>query len=171
VSHTVGPTSDPRPPTPAAPRRLELRITSEPTQIAPVRKAVEKLAVEAGFGEAAVGDVGLCVNEALANVICHAYHGDAGKPIAIMAEWIDAPKSALGSSAARLTVTIRDWGNGVNPDELPSKAPDPLRPGGLGLICLRQMMDQITFSPQPDGMVLTIVKSKGPHEGAKERTG
>jgi anti-sigma regulatory factor (Ser/Thr protein kinase) len=30
-------------------------------------------------------------------------------------------------------------------------------PGGVGLICLRQWMDEVTYAPQPDGGILTTL--------------
>jgi anti-sigma regulatory factor (Ser/Thr protein kinase) len=97
------------------------------------------------------------VNEALANVIRHAYEGADGKPIRVLVEYCAAEKDGPGE----LRVTIRDWGNGVNPVELPAKPQDPLRPGGLGLVCLGKLMDDVAFAPQPDGgMLLTMVKRK-----------
>ena len=59
-----------------------------------------------------------------------------------------------------MIVTIRDWGNGVNPDDLPPRPPNPLRPGGLGLVCLDKMLDEKRFEPQPDGMLLTMTRQK-----------
>ena len=35
---------------------------------------------------------------------------------------------------------------------------DPLKPGGLGLICLKKLMDEVTYTRLIDGMVLTLVK-------------
>ena len=55
---------------------------------------------------------------------------------------------------------IRDWGNGVNPGAIPPRAHDPATPGGIGLICLRSMMDRAEFTPQPDGMLLTLSKRR-----------
>jgi len=141
----------PHQPGPAT-QRLEERFTSDPANIAPARKAVEALAAAAGFDDKAIGEIGLCVNEAMANVIRHAYGGRTDQPMSITAELID--------DATALRVTIRDWGSGVNPTDLPLKPHDPYRPGGLGLVCLRSLMDQIEFSEQPDGMLLIMVKRK-----------
>src|SRR4030095_945348 len=85
-------------------------------------------------------EVGLCVNEALANIMRHAYGGAAGKPIEVTAPCQGDP----------LFVTIRDGGTGVNPDPLPPRPYDPLEPGGLGLICLKRMMTEVTYLPQRD---------------------
>lgn len=139
---------------------LRLKITSDPATLASTRRAVEMFAAQCGFDETARGEIGLVINEALANVIRHAYQGATDQPIEVTAQ-----KTSDGMS-----LTVRDWGLGVNPLELPPKKHDPMRPGGVGLICMRQMMDDMQFQKQPDGMLLTMSRSrirrKAP--GAKE---
>jgi anti-sigma regulatory factor (Ser/Thr protein kinase) len=130
------------------PQQLDVTIPSDPSAIGPVRRSVEQVAASAGMDERAAADLGLCVNEALANVMRHAYGGATGRPIAV----------SCHCQGEELVVTIRDWGNGVNPAELPPKAYDPLEPGGLGLICLKQMLTDVTYVPQPDGMLLVMKK-------------
>jgi anti-sigma regulatory factor (Ser/Thr protein kinase) len=143
--------------------RLVLNVTSDPANLGPVRRACEAFCRRQGLDEAAAGDVGLCVNEAMANVTRHAYGGATDRPVAVVAEAVDAIGSAVpdGSPAARsVRIVMRDWGNGVNPLMLPPKPPDPLQPGGLGLVCLRRLIDELAFEPQPDGMRLVMVKRK-----------
>ena len=127
-----------------------MNITSDPANLAPVRKAVEDLAGASGFDASAVGDIALCVNEALANVMRHAYGGMKDRPILITAE----------SDADALTVRVRDWGNGVDPSTLPREPYNPLTPGGVGLICLSELLDEMVYTPQPDGMLATLVKRR-----------
>lgn len=129
---------------------IRLNITSDPANLADVRRQVEELCTRNGFDESAVADVGLCVNEAMANVTRHAYGGAKDRPIAVSADYADG----------KVVISIRDWGSGVDPTQLEPRKPDPLRPGGLGLVCLRKMLDGCTFEPQPDGMLLTMVKFK-----------
>jgi len=131
-------------------RQFELKIQSDPAQLAAVRKAVETYAAAMGFDEKAVGDIGLCANEILANIIRHAYNGDTHRPIHINAQ----------AEHGRLSIMIRDWGNGVDPMARPQPPYDPLTPGGVGLLCLRELMDEVTFTPQHDGMLTTMVKRK-----------
>jgi len=133
-----------------APSKLRLKIVSDPANLASVRQAIEGLCAGAGLDTKACEEVGLCVNEALANVIRHAYGGAMDKPVEISAE------SVNGS----VSISIRDWGNGVNPEDKPHTPRDPLKPGGLGLICLKQMMHEVTFTPQPDGMLLEMTRRK-----------
>ena len=66
------------------------------------------------------------------------------------------------------SVTIRDWGKTFDPRALPwDKAaamathppdPDEITPGGLGLLCMKRLMDSVTFTPQSNGMLLTMIK-------------
>lgn len=134
-----------RPPQPAA---LRLRILSDPANLAPVRKAIEDLALQAGFDATACGEIALCVNEAMANVTRHAYAGATDRPVEISAE--------TGGDA--IVIRIRDWGSGVDPTTCRRPPHDPLRPGGLGLICMARMMDDLQFHSQPDGMLLEMTR-------------
>jgi serine/threonine-protein kinase RsbW len=127
---------------------VDVTVKSDPANIARVRRDVEDLATAAGLDAQGVAETGLCVNEAMANVIRHAYEGAKDRPIVVRAHCQD------GS----LVVTIRDWGNGVNPAKLPPRPFDPSQPGGLGLICLGRMMSQVDYVPQGDGMLLVMKK-------------
>src|SRR4051794_18995760 len=112
----------------APPPDLRLNVTSDPVHLATVRHAVEAFCVECGLTEAAAGDVGLVVNEAMANVTRHAYAGATDRPVAVAAQW--------DRNAAAVVVTIRDWGTGFNPESVRPKQ-DPSKPGGLGMVCIR----------------------------------
>ena len=134
-----------------SPRRIELKVDSHPANLAPVRKAIETFATDNGFDEKSVAEIGLVVNEAMANVIRHAYGNRTDKPIQL---------TAL-SDDRQIVITLRDWGKGVDPMTLPQRPHDPNTPGGVGLICLRQWMDQVTYAPQPDGGILaTLIRRK-----------
>ena len=143
-------------PVPAAGRKtpsraLRLNVTSDPAYLATVRRACEAFCVEWGLGEAAAGDVGLVVNEAMANITRHAYAGATDKPVSVTGQWDAASQS--------VKINLRDWGSGFNPASVQPKQ-DPTKPGGLGLICIRCLMDEVRYEPQPDGMLLTLAKRK-----------
>jgi serine/threonine-protein kinase RsbW len=135
-----------------AERRIRLKVQSDPANLAAVRKNIESFATSHGFDEKAVAEIGLCVNEAMANVIRHAYANKTDRPIELAAE--------MNLTGDELVVTIRDWGNGVDPTTLPMRPYDPLEPGGVGLICLKQWMDRVVYTPQPDGMLTTMIRRK-----------
>jgi len=145
---------------PTTPPPLRLKITSDPATLASTRRAVEMFAAQCGFDETARGEIGLVINEALANVMRHAYQGATDQPIELSAQRTDDG----------ISLTVRDWGLGVNPLDLPPKKHDPMKPGGVGLICMRQMMDDLQFHKQPDGMLLSMSRSRFRRkaQGAKE---
>ena len=142
--------------TPVPPAPLRLRVTSDTANLARVRRAAEQYAAAAGFDEAAVAEIGLVVNEAMANVIRHAYDNQPGRPIEFEADPIPEPHHGV-----ELRLRIRDWGKGEDPAAKPRRGYVPGEPGGLGLVCLGQMMDKVEYAPQPDGgMLLTMTKRK-----------
>jgi serine/threonine-protein kinase RsbW len=128
---------------------IHLRMTSDPSHLRPTRQRVEAFAASAGFSEEAVGEIGLCLNEAMANVIRHAYHGQTDQPVEVTAQ-VD--------THGTLHLSIRDWGEGNAPGALPKDPHDPTKPGGLGLVCLGRLMDKVIFTPQPVGMLMEMLK-------------
>lgn len=133
-----------------APGAISIRVVSNPSEISPVRRQVEAFLQSHGFDERSVGEIGLCVNEALANIIRHAYRGKADQPIEVTA-------SVVGDE---FEIRLRDWGEGIQPGPLPEHKNDPMNPGGLGLICLGRLMDHIAFTPQHPGMLLEMSKKR-----------
>jgi sigma-B regulation protein RsbU (phosphoserine phosphatase) len=133
---------------PGVPQRREWHIKSDPAHLRQVRVELEEFASLCGAGKDAQNALGLCANEALANVIRHGYHGRHDKPIEMIAEHIHG----------EIQVKIRDWAPPIDPSKLPTEPKDILKPGGLGLLCMRKMMDEIHFSPLPDGNFLTMIK-------------
>jgi anti-sigma regulatory factor (Ser/Thr protein kinase) len=132
------------------PGALTIRTTSDTAEIAPVRRQLEAFVESHGFDDKSVGEVGLCVNEAIANIIRHAYRGEGGQPIELTA-------SVVGDD---LEIALRDWGGGIQPGPLPEHKIDPMNPGGLGLLCLGRLMQRVTFTPQQPGMLLEMTKKR-----------
>lgn len=130
--------------------RLELRLVSDPAAVGRARHAVEEFARRCGLDEQACQDLGLCLNEAMSNIIRHAYNGATDRPIEISAE----------NQPEHFRLRLRDWGNARTPPLQASADHDPMTPGGLGMICLCRLMDEVKFEPQPDGMVLHLVRRK-----------
>lgn len=143
---------------------LHVRMTSDPAEVKPVRLAVERWVLSLGWDDTEAGEVGLCVNEALANVIEHAYGFAAGKPIELWARALSGAETP-GVETPAVEIRIRDWGSGVDPTTLPPRPRDPTEPGGLGLICLREMMDALEYAPQPGGGVLLTMVRRRRHGG------
>ena len=123
-------------------------INSHPARFSEVRKEMESFAKSIGMAEEASHAVGLVLNEALANIIRHGYGGASDKPIRVTAE----------SGEKELKIQIRDWAKPFDPALIKQRYDDELKPGGLGLICIRKLMDDAQFERLPDGMLLTLTK-------------
>jgi len=108
-----------------------------------VRRASEWLAQrgsEHGVPQEQIGRLDLCLNEALANVIAHAYSGSEQKPIALMLEVCDSAQAAV-------TVTDEGPAFDVTSAPLPDR-PQSLaeaEPGGLGLMMIRSFSDEVAY--------------------------
>jgi len=136
---------------PRAERPIRLTIFSSPTHLAVVRGAVEGLCRSVGFGDECVTRVVMSVDEAISNVIRHAYGGAEGEPIEIELDW----------TAARdgVRIGIRDRGRAVEPDAIAPRGPGELTPGGLGLHIMTECMDRLEYRPaEGGGTVLTMIK-------------
>jgi serine/threonine-protein kinase RsbW len=147
----------------ADPAPLHMVFESDPRHLGPTRIAVEKLCAAAGFERGACEEVGLAVNEAVANIIRHAYGNRHDQKIELHAR--------TGPNGVELR--LRDWGSGKVPSPAkrddgsarrdlaaPSAGPavkvEELKPGGLGLVCMKSLMDEVVFEPQSDGMLLIM---------------
>jgi len=136
-----------------------LKMLSDPATLRPMRLAGEEFFREAGMTARQSEDLGLVLNEAVANVMRHQYHGAVDKPIQV----------TFSRQDGAVKIDIRDWGEPFDPakklpkTETPSGKPDveQVKPGGLGLLCMRKIMDQVEFIPQADGMLLTMSKKVG----------
>lgn len=123
--------------------------------LAQISDLIVRQAKEAGLDESAIYAVDLAVDEACTNIIEHAYGGEGIGNIQCTCQ--------VGEDG--LTITLRDFGQPFNPEEIP--APNAkarlkdLRSGGAGLFLIRKMMDEVRFEFSPNaGNVLTMVKHK-----------
>jgi anti-sigma regulatory factor (Ser/Thr protein kinase) len=136
-----------------------MRFQSSTANLSRVRKSIERFCETTQLDQPARDEIGLVVNEALANVIRHAYSNAQDKPIELLAE----------RHHGGVRFHIRDWGNGEDPTHHHRTDRDPLVPGGLGLICMKRLMDEAKFIPQPHGhgMVLEMIRTTNGSLAAK----
>ncbi len=121
-----------------------------------VRNALGQLAATLGFSELECHAVVLAVDEALTNIIRHAYLGEAERPIEASFSWIHA--SRADNSGDALEIVLEDRGVAVNPKKMCGRALEDVRPGGLGLHFIRECMDTVEFSRRNGRNQLRLVK-------------
>ena len=122
---------------------LKMGLRSRPESLCIVRGAVMQLTEMLGFSEPECRAVVLALDEALANVIRHAYAGNPKRPIEVSFRLIRAPWR--GASRAALEIVLVDRGRKIDRPKLRGRLLEDVRPGGLGLHFIRQNMDAVEF--------------------------
>lgn len=132
---------------------IRLEILSRPDLLAPVRSMVISMAERFGFDEVECGHLALAVDEALANVIRHAYAGSPDERI-----WITI--SLLNSPSRLFRIEIEDEGEQCDLDSIEPRDLDDVRPGGLGVHLMREVTDRCIYEHRsPRGMRVVLEKS------------
>lgn len=99
------------------------------------------MAQEYGFEPDTVGRIVLAVDEACANVIRHAYgENDEGEIILRILDDADT-----------LVFRLIDYSSPVDPRNIKGRDLDDIRPGGLGVHLIKEIMDQVRFMDPPPG--------------------
>lgn len=138
-------------------RFVVLDTSSDPELLPLSRSFVQQAALQAGFEERESRRIMLAVDEACTNIIRHSYRGDVTQRIIITCRW---------EPGELLEVLLKDFGEGVNPAFIETYEKEDLSvPGGLGLCIMRQVMDDIGYSPGcEDGIELRMLKHIRPPE-------
>lgn len=133
---------------------LRLQLLSNPQVLCGVRGAVSPIAGALGFSEEDCYKITLAVDEAITNIIRHAYGGKLNRPIIIEFSKVN------GQDAAKpgLEIVLSDRGSKPEPDAFKGLPPGELRSGGLGLHFMRQSMDTVVHSRVGSTNRLRMVK-------------
>ncbi len=131
--------------------RLEMR--SQPRLLAAARAMVMQFAQRIGFPDAACGQISLAVDEALCNVINHGYERRPDGHIWLNLWALD------GDDPPGLKVVIEDRARQVDPAAIRPRNLEDIRPGGLGVHIIREIMDEAHYEKREGGgMRLTMIK-------------
>jgi len=129
---------------------VQLDIPSRADRLRLVRSAVTQAGEICDYDDDLVQDVVIAVDEALQNVIRHAYGNRGDGEI----------KITLSRTPKKFVVHIRDYADNINVSKVKPRDLDDIKPGGLGTHFIREVMDEVTFLPTPDerGNLLRMVK-------------
>lgn len=135
---------------------LKLELRSNPEALCAIRGALGNLVETLGFPPEDCRSVVRAVDEALANIIRHAYHGEDGKPIEIIVRRIEERHAGLMREA--LEILLEDEGVPIDRKKLQGRDLDDVKPGGLGLHFMRECMDAVEFRRSKGKNQLRLVK-------------
>lgn len=130
---------------------VTLRFPSDPRYLGVVRGAIERFASLVGFDEEDCRWITLAVHEALTNVIRHAYHNQHDKPVELR----------LRERDEGIEVVMVDNGTGVKQEQMCGRALDDVKPGGLGLHMIREIMSETNYLPLEGRNELHLYKKRG----------
>ena len=131
---------------------IRLEMASKPRLLAAARAMVGNVAQRLGFTEVQCGQISLAVDEALCNIIKHGYDRRADGKI-----WISI--WSLNTGRGSMKIVLEDRAKQVEPESIRSRDLEDIRPGGLGVFIIREVMDEVTYERRESGgMRLTLVK-------------
>jgi len=137
---------------------VKLSFPSDPRYLGVVRGAIERFAALVGFDEEECRWITLAVHEALTNVIRHAYHNRHDQPVEVR----------LSERDMGIEVVLVDEGTGVKPEQMCGRDLNDVRPGGLGLHMIREIMSETQYLPLEGRNELRLFKKKGTKTTAGE---
>ena len=105
---------------------------------------------QTGWEKKTTEEILLAADEALTNIIRHAYQGKPGK-IAV----------SVAATDDKIEIVLEDQGKKFDPTQVPSPELPRHRPGGLGVHFIRTIMDQMIYDDQdPEVYRLRLIKHK-----------
>lgn len=138
---------------------IRIEMVSDPTYLSGARELIASVSRRLGFTEEGCGQIALAVDEALCNVIRHGYERRKNGPI-----WISLwPLAADNGTPGGIRIVVEDEARQVDPSLIKSRDLDEIRPGGLGVHIIKQVMDEVSYEKREKaGMRLTLIKRQAP---------
>jgi anti-sigma regulatory factor (Ser/Thr protein kinase) len=127
---------------------LRIEFPSDPQLLRVARCVVEHFGSRSGFSEEQCRSLTLAVDEALSNVMRHAYCGQTDQPVEMVCRREDD----------RVEFVLTDAGCAADLERMQPQPPDELRPGGRGVHFIRQIMDQVEYERSGGQNRLRLVK-------------
>ena len=132
--------------------RITMAIESRLADVGLVGVAVRAIALAAGFADHDAGLLQLALEEALTNVIRHAYQERPGNQVTV----------EITVSPDQLTFLVSHQGAGLQfwPTKT-SHSPDPMQEGGRGIFLINSIMDSVNHANRAGQSRLTMTKRRG----------
>lgn len=135
---------------------IKIELVSDPMYLCGARELVSCIAHRVGFGDIECSKIALALDEALCNIIRHGYDKATDRPI-----WLTIyPQKPDETSFGGIRIVIEDEAKQINPDTVKGRDLTDIKPGGLGVHIMREVMDEVIFEHRESkGMRLTLSKS------------
>lgn len=139
-------------------KRFQVEILSDPACLKIVRDAVANFCQTAGMDENEKCQVVLAVDEACTNIIRHSYEGATDKPILC--------EGRLEGNS--IVFVLRDYGKKVDLAKIRARDLSDVRPGGLGVHFIREVMDSVEFEDCGEEGTCLFLRKEISNSGARK---
>ena len=130
-------------------KTISLTVASNPQYLKLVRSVILQAGMLMDFSEKICRDITLAVDEAMTNIIKHSYKNDYTKQIIITIHFYKA----------YLELNLQDFGEKVNPKTIKPRKLSEVKPGGLGVFFINNIMDTVEYDCSPEqGTILRLKK-------------
>ncbi len=126
----------------------QVEFSSDPFLLCGIRAAVEHFARQSGFSAEQCRSLTLAVDEAVSNIIRHAYDGRTEESI----------RMRMRRSQTQVEIVLLDTGREADLSRLKVPPPQEVRSGGRGIHFIRRIMDEVEYQRLPDQNRLRLVK-------------
>jgi len=116
---------------------IKLQFCAECNELQCVRDTIRTALTEKNIPEDFIEEVALAVDEACANIVQHAQKDNIKYTGDIILEIFHNPYE--------VTITLTDFADPVDTSQCKSRKLDEVRPGGLGLHFMHELMDKVQF--------------------------
>ena len=118
---------------------LNFRIPATATAVSDLSDKVAGILVDLGIPEEKQLEIGLALQEALANAVVHGCGNDPSKNVHCRLDFYDN---------GRILIIVRDPGSGMemSASEDPALNPNQYQDHGRGIYLIRQLMDDVRFA-------------------------
>ncbi len=122
-----------------------------PDELCQVRKAVATACLTIGYNEQDINAIVLAIDEAYTNIIRYAYKNCQNGKVTLQ----------ILTDSQQTIFRLHDYADKVPADCLKTKSKDLMKPGGLGVMLMKQIMDWVGFvdSAECQGNILELKKN------------
>lgn len=129
---------------------LSKEWTSCSSQLSDIREAISVVCADLAFIEQDINEIVLAIDEACTNIIRYAYNNCRDGVIQIDIAVVEN----------QVVFKLHDFAKQVSKDCIKIKPSSPLKPGGLGVMLMQEVMDSVEFIHTKDctGNILEMKK-------------
>ena len=125
---------------------MKFNILSNPSNLKTVRQNIKSFIQENKLNTLDELNIVLAVDEAVQNIIRHAYSMNISQAIDF----------DLSCSKLDLTIVIRDYGAQVPLEQIKSRDLKDVKPGGLGVHFIHSICKEVSYQHKEQGTLLTL---------------